>query len=826
MLASADRLAITRNATSAGDATGHMHPGDRTKVAIAYGYGLTGAGVTIGIIDTGYNLVNGDFSHQEFSTAGKATVIASSPTLTSDAHGTHVAGLAAADRNGLGMQGLAYNAKVLVSMVPDAGSGLARAFADFTAGGALVSNNSWGYQADKTTGQSPWNPIQNPGFVEVMAKDAIAYRDRAGITSAQAMANIYSGDAAGWTQAVANMQAFQARGGVIVWSNSNFGANDITAGRTGLTDAENTSALPLMFPQLRGGWIVATNATSIGLAIQASGQAEVNAGTKKEGNIWLNSNGCGAAAAFCLSMDGTAVWSGSNGGVATYESQTGTSQAGPQIAGLVALLREAFPAASAADLAARLLFTADNSFFINGTVSNKTVASYTNANGTISHTVSDIWGHGFADMQNALAPVGTARSKTASGQSIELAQIAGTQVQLARAFGGGSAIADATYLYNDMLDGVFVASLRNSVGSVADTSMFESVNGQMLARDMVSASNENGLTFNMAQSFGTAGAANRYRPDVAFSIRQTIGRTSSVAAGFGFSADSALGFTPRHAGLRNASLSDSSMGIPYLSFGNDGQSWVATSSRIGTLGVTVAAFGSTGVQTVQDRPRYFAPLASGRGLQFGTGGATSGAVADLVWDGLAFARLNVSLGQVRESGSFLGSVATGNLLRQGADTSFVRVGFQMPLGSGFGLQGNYTTANTNVRGGGLGLLASVSGLRTEAMSMMVTGDNLIGQSSRLSLGISQPLRVANGRGTLNLPQQLIVDAPGSYRYGYATDAIGLAPRGREIDYTVEYSQRLGPRMSWGVTGRLISQPGHIETAPLAAQGLISLKFAM
>ncbi len=803
-----------------------MHPGDRTKAAIAYGYGLTGAGVTIGVIDTGYNLVNGAFSHREFSTAGKATVIASSPTLGSDAHGTHVAGLAAADRNGLGMQGLAYNAKVLISMVPDAGIGLARAFADFNTGGALVSNNSWGYGADNTPGQSPWNPIRNPGLVETMSKDVIAYRDRAGITSAQAMANIYTGDAAGWTQAVANMQAFQARGGVIVWSNSNFGANDIAAGRTGLTDSETTSALPLLFPQLRGGWIVATNATSIGLAVQTSGQADVTAGTKKEGNIWLNSNGCGAAAAFCLSMDGTSMWSGSNGGVATYESQTGTSQAGPQIAGLVALLREAFPAASAADLAARLLFTADNSFFINGTVSNKTMATYTNANGTISHTVSDIWGHGFADMQNALAPVGTARSKTASGQSIELSQIAGTQVQLARAFGGGNAIADATYLYNDMLDGIFMARVGGSVSSIADTSMYEAVNAQMLSRDMVTASTGSGLTFTMAQSFGTAGAANRYRPDMAFSIRQTVGRDASVAAGFGFSPDTALGFSPRHAGIRNASLTDATMGIPYLGFGNRGQSWAATSSRIGTLGITVAAFASTGVQTVQDRPRYAAPLAFGRGPEFGNGGATSGAVADLMWNGLKFAKLNLSLGQVRESGSLLGSVATGTLLRQGADTRFVRVGFQIPLGGKFGLQGNYATASSSVRGAGLGLLSSVSGLRTEAMSMTLTGDDLIGRSSRLSLGIAQPLRIASGRGTLNLPQQLIIDAPGSYRYGYATDAIGLAPTGRELDYTVEYSQRLGSQLSWGVAGRIISQPGHVANAPVAAQALVSMKFAM
>lgn len=805
-----------------------MHPYSRANVFVAYGYGLSGAGVIIGVADTGYHLdADGRPVHQEFSATNKLTVSPTSPRLTSDAHGMHVSALAAGDRNGLGMMGIAYNARLLIGMSPEAALGLKGVFDAYNDGGALVSNNSYGMTVNGTEGTSPWRPILTSvsGGLEVTARNAIAYRDANGLTTAQMMEQVMSGTAAQWTAAVASMAAFQARGGVIVWSNSNYGQNDIDNGDKGLDDADLGAALPLAFTQLRGGWITVVNGTSLGLAIQANGQAVVNKATKKEGNFYLNSAQCGSAAAFCLTMDGTAMWSASNNGVASYESQTGTSQAGPEVAGMLALLREAFPAASAADLAARLLFTADNSFFLTGTVSNRTTATYSNANGTLTKTVSDIWGHGIPDLRMALAPVGNPRTKLGNGATVDLSQLSG-QMQLARAFGdAGSGLAGANFLYNDMLDGIFVGSLHGTVRAMADTSLYDTVSSQLLARDMTTVTNGNGLSFALGTSWGVAGST-FLRPNIAFSATQRLSEASAISLGFGFSADNALGFAPRHAGLRTASLSDTAMGIPYLGFGSRGQSWASGSTGISKFDIRLAAFNSTGVQPFRNAPVAGGSLLLASMGQPGFGGGSHGVVADVIYDGLGFAKLNLSLGTVRETGSVLGSVANSVALRQGADSRFIRVGVQVPIINGWSLQGNYTTATTQLRGAQLGLLSDVSGLRTDAMALAISGDNVFLPNARLTFGIAQPLRVTGGQATLNLPQTLTINAPGDYSYGFKSGGVNFTPGGRQVDYSIEYSQQVGPGFSWGISGRLMEQPGHIAAAPMAAQGLLTLKLAM
>lgn len=419
--------------------------------------------------------------------------------------------------------------------------------------------------------------------------------------------------------------------------------------------------MELLAPELQPAWITVVNGTSRGLAIQFFGQDYVDKSKAIENNIFLFSANCGAAAAFCLTQDGAASWSALNTGVASYTSQFGTSQATPEVAGMIALLREAFPMASTADLTARLLYTADNGFFLTGGVSKLSTATYTNANGTITQTVSDLWGHGFANLQNALAPVGTPRSMTASGQRIDLAQLSGT-VQVGRAFGDADrALAGSTFLSNDMLNGVFVGTLGNTVAALPDTSMHDTVNAQLLDRGMATVDNGKGLTLALASSWGVDGQGARH-PHTAFSFRQQVGGSNAVAAGFGFSPDTALGFKSRHADLRAASPSDAAMGIPYLGFGNRGQHWAAASNRFGG------------------------------------------------------------------------------------------VAFTAPLAGKWGLEGNYVTARTRLTGGDTGLLAELSGLRSEAMAFALTGDDVIARGGHLTVGISQPLRVAAGRGTLNLPQ--------------------------------------------------------------------------
>ena len=802
--------ARTAIAANVGDASGAMNPYERAKVHIAHGYGLTGTGVRIGIVDTGFNLVGGVAQHNEFN--GKLTRLVSSPPVANDSHGPHVAGLALANRDGVGMQGIAYAASLYLGDKQDGPREIKAIFDEFTANNVRVSSNSYGINVGGTEA-SPWRPLETePNNLEVTAKNLLAYRDAQGLSSVQAFANVHGGLAADWAATIASVKAFQNAGGVVVFANSNYGGNDIAAGRKGLDDVDSLTGLPLIFPELSGGWIAVSNGTSLGLAIQANGAADTTAATLKEGSIVLNSAQCGLAANFCLTMDGTAVRSASNTGVDSYTTSSGTSMATPMVAGMLALLREAFPTASAADLAARLLFTADNKFFVNNrTVSTITTANYTNANGTITHRVSNIWGHGFPDMQVALNPVGATATATASGRSVARSSVSGT-VQLGGAFGnGGSALASSYYLYNDQLNGVFAASLAGNVATTPDSTLATTLGEQMIGQTMATTSSEKGLTLSFGQAIVPDSSGTRARIGSVFSIAQQIGTNGRVAFGSGLNVDNALGFSSRHSALRSASVSDRAMGIPLLSLGNRPQNWAATGLQGKNIRSTFAVFSTAG-----SLDRRQAALLT-------TGGRNDGFVADVVLGAAGRLQVNFSAGQMRERDAFLGSRASTAFFGGSALSQFGRVGILAPLGGKFALQANYVTAFTSVRTATDGLFAGFSNQRSEAMGISLLADDVVTKGSRLTVGMSQPLRLASGTASLNLPQSVQIRAPGEYSYLYEANGVNLTPSGREIRYTMDYSQRLSDGARFSLAGMAISQPGHNANVRMGVAGMASVK---
>lgn len=135
---------------------------DLINAAGAYTQGYTGKGVTVGVTDVG--IVN--FSHPEFSGKTGSGVVfdgleSSDVPLTWEElnHPTHVAGIAAADKNGFGMHGVAYDADIASSSVirhyyVDGRFESCSSFYDYylTNPDIKIINNSWGtnlYLLDK-----------------------------------------------------------------------------------------------------------------------------------------------------------------------------------------------------------------------------------------------------------------------------------------------------------------------------------------------------------------------------------------------------------------------------------------------------------------------------------------------------------------------------------------------------------------------------------------------------------------------------------------------------------------------------------------------------
>lgn len=127
---------------------------DLINAAGAYAQGYTGKGVTVGVPDAG--TVN--FSHPEFSGKTGSGVVfdeleSSDVPLTWEeiGHPTHVAGIAAADKNGFGMHGVAYDADIASSSVighyyGDGWFEFGSSFYDYylTNPDIKIINNSWG----------------------------------------------------------------------------------------------------------------------------------------------------------------------------------------------------------------------------------------------------------------------------------------------------------------------------------------------------------------------------------------------------------------------------------------------------------------------------------------------------------------------------------------------------------------------------------------------------------------------------------------------------------------------------------------------------------
>lgn len=136
---------------------------DIINAAGAYAQGYTGKGVTVGVADAG--TVN--FSHPEFS--GKTGGVVFDGLESSDipltweeiGHPTHVAGIAAADKNGFGMHGVAYGADIASSSVMGhyyGGGGFesSSSFYDnyLTNPDIKIINNSWGNASNLSNVQS------------------------------------------------------------------------------------------------------------------------------------------------------------------------------------------------------------------------------------------------------------------------------------------------------------------------------------------------------------------------------------------------------------------------------------------------------------------------------------------------------------------------------------------------------------------------------------------------------------------------------------------------------------------------------------------------
>ena len=301
------------------------------RAAEAYALGYTGKGVTVGYLDTGIAAGHPELSSAIVGGFDFNTGTAYAPGLGVDSdddevggHGTHVAGIIGARRDGVGMHGVAFNSSLLPVAYgePDDGNdkdgpeptpresiaAFDRAISqgwNYLAGFKLpIINISQGANGCEKPSDSPPCNVTDYGSAE---------------------------DVREWIPlSVTAFHNSVAAGSLMVVSTGNEAQPhpDVLAGS------------PLWFPELKDNWLAVT-------------------ALEETGDLARYANRCGVAAEWCLAAPGgysPGIYSAKSQGGYTYLH--GTSMAAPHVAGAAALVKEAFPYFTAYHLQQTLLTTA------------------------------------------------------------------------------------------------------------------------------------------------------------------------------------------------------------------------------------------------------------------------------------------------------------------------------------------------------------------------------------------------------------------------------------------------------------------------------------
>lgn len=570
-------------ATAAPGSANQSMPYLLSGLQFAHTAGLTGKGKTVAIVDTGFRLDHREFEGKTMKTFGTI------PTLD---HGTHVAGLIAAKRDGKGMMGVAPDADLhLASLDRDQDSRLdidhvTAATLDAASLGAVAQNNSWGF---------------NVGADRI--RDYLAAHPDASV--AAALSNTVGHTTAQWSSYLDAFATFE-KTGVIVFASS----NDDT-----LVNGSALASLPAFDKTLRGAWISTVN-----------GYFEVD-GNNDITDAVLISARCGMSAQFCLAGDGT-TWGPEAASPTDYGTGTGTSYVAPQVSGAVALLAQAFPDLSSREWTKRLLVSADNTWFPSQGVKRDGSVDFGNG---ITHAYSDVWGHGLLDIKAALQPIGSL--SVLSGSDVSTASrtpLSQAAINTGPAYGDGlsAALRNEDIAVFDALNGDFRMSAARLVSPSAKTAetlptavpeeQFQSFRtGFSFAGETRPVTASVGFAEDMAYSFdGARAGANvsllSFARDVyAMEAAQTSGRFSVRALGFSTQSQAGSGKTAVAGGAVrlgfDTGLGKVSLGVTQLSeqgsllgmSGSDafdiGTGGSSTATRIGyegEVGGGVSLFGS------------------------------------------------------------------------------------------------------------------------------------------------------------------------------------------------------------------------------------------
>ena len=722
---------------------------------------LDGSGVTVGIVDTGL-----DPDIPELSGKVHANSVLSDDISGIDVHGTLVASVAAAKRDGKegrNMHGVAPGADILfhhaTESVFDPPSPFDEKFSAairFMNGKVDVVNVSLGSIISLEDFYTHF-----PGLEADLARSILPTT-----IPALAQRDIHEADRTIWVFAAGNE-----------YGNCKIPTWDGPCPEEERTDADSpawNAAMPVLVPELRQDQMVAVVAVD-----------------PDTGGIADFSNRCGLAARWCLAAPGVDILAAkpdeddkivafdtlNSASISWHETEpddgylraSGTSFSAPMVTGAFALLKQQFRnQLGNTEIMRRILATANDE----GVYANEA-----------------IFGQGLLDLYTATRPVGTSRMLTSGTLDGPSARLGESRVQPGRAYGNAvrRAFAERKLALFDELDAPFWTSL-DVLASPAPVTQSAAERMARLAggapADLMRPLRGG------ARGFVSVSSVDNERPEVSrASLHWPIGGKGLLFAAF--RAPETLPFGLLHEGaLSRLPLADAdAFRHPFVGLAGDGLSAGGAAWELARGRLLVSGFGSDG------------------GTRWG--GAGAGSISGALVEYRLHARDGMDLlfqtGALGERLGALGLQARGGggEIRH-AGTFWGGIGFETKFGRGWHAMGEAHLGAVRPETVGLGVVREVSPMFASAFSFGLLRHFERHPDDYLNLTLSQPLRIERGTARLSW-------AEGRTRYGELLEnraRADLSPSGRELELNLGWHRHLTPRADIDLGLGMVHDPGH------------------
>ncbi|OYY91769.1 MAG: peptidase S8 [Sphingomonas sp. 28-66-16] len=648
----------------------------------AYQRGATGAGVKVGVIDSGIDLQSAEFGNR--IDPASADFAGNGSIDDEGGHGTAVAFTLAGRRNDTGSHGVAFDATLLV----------------------LRTDNPGSCATTGTNGGCTHNDANIARALDVAT------------TNGARVVNISLGGSGASAPLVQAINRATAAGVIVVLSAGN-----------------DASAQPDPLAQ-----IAQNDAVARGLVIVAGSVGSTD-------GISDFSDRAGSGANYYLTAVGERVRAPDNNDVPFLWS--GTSFAAPQISGAIALLAQAFPNLTGAQIVDIL---------------------YRSARDAGAVGVDPVYGRGILDLTRAFAPLG-ATSLASTGAAVSLTSNGQLSAPMGDAVqtGLGAVILDG---YGRAF-GIELARTLQSSGP--DRPLTAALDGSQHHYSLATGDTAIAVTIassgsetRIERTLLSPGNADRART-IAATIAGRIGSKASFAIGL---AQTAGMLGAQLAGRRDPAFLIARDPAQAQGFASTPAASVAIRRAIGAWGMTVT--GEHGA-VLSAGTSDLAAL-RGRADRFGYDRLSIGVDRQL---GPLIARVTATY--LDESNTLLGAHFGAGLGAARATSWFVDAGARIEAGGGWSVGGSVRQGWT------LAAVRAVTGsglVRTNGFAADLGKDRVFGARDSFGLRIAQPLRVAAGGIDLALPTN----------YDYATGGVSdvtrqrlnLTPTGREIDIEARY----------------------------------------